>query len=575
MRMVRNNEQVSAPTSPGHGPPPAAGGMSRRGALQVGALATVSLAIAGCSLSNPDAPSDKGPSSTVIVLDNNPLGTFNPVNNHGRNGESHIYQGLFRVAPGPGDQQPELVPLLAADRAVASDGNRTWTVRLRSGVTFSDGTAFDAKDVVATYQALINPKVASTELVRWQNLDSVEAPDPMTVVFRLKNPSPQFDRLLLTGIAPAARLDQERASSEDPVPAKDSSLNTKPLGTGPYVLTELRADQAVLEVRKDYWGTTPKVAKLIIRHVEDENARAQQLRSGEGDGTTLSARLARAFASDDEFTVSSRLSADWHGITLPAAHPFVGDQAVRTALNHAVDREAMVKNALDGHGLANSTFLAPFYGDAYDPNLEIPFDRARAERMLDDAGWVKGADGIRAKDGTRAEFDLIYFTNVGETRKILALTTAADLEKIGVHVNPVAKNSADVSDEGYRTTPVVLGGGSQPYSLDTQIYTVLHSQYAKPGVGAKWDNASDYANPAIDKALDAARVEADPAARDALYRSVQKEYAAQPAMLQLAYMKHVYVARNQGWKEPGQALEPHAHGVEFGPWYTLEDWTAS
>ena len=548
--------------------------VTRRDAIRAAAVSAFGLsALTACGAKAPGSADAGSPSSTVVILDNNPLGTYNPVNNHGRNGESHIYQGLFRVAPGSPDAQPELVPLLAQEPAVASDSNRTWTVALRSGVTFSDGSAFEAKDVVATYQALINPKVASTELVRWQNLRSVEAPDPMTVVFYLHDPSPEFDRLLLTGIAPAARLEEENASSDSPVPAKESSLNTSPLGTGPFVLSELRPDQAVFTARSDYWGTAPQVQKIIVRHVEDENARAQQLRSGEGDGTTVSARLARAFAEDEDFTVSSRTSADWHAVTLPAAHPFVGDQNVRTALNFAVNRQGMVDNALDGHGLANSTFLAPFYGEAYDPSLEIPFDRARAEKMLDEAGWVKGADGVRAKDGQRAEFDLIYFTNVGETRKILALATAADLSEIGVHVNPVAKNSADVSDEEYSTTPLVLGGGSQPYSLDAQIYTVLHSQYAQQGVGAKWDNASDYVNPAIDEALDAARVEADPAARAEHYRTVQREYAAMPGMLQLAYMKHTYVARNQGWKEPGEVLEPHSHGVEFGPWYTLDSWT--
>lgn len=478
------------------------------------------------------------------------------------------------MLPGKPDAQPELKPLLANGPAVPSNNNTTWTVPLRSGVTFSDGTAFEAKDVVATYSALINPTVASTELVRWQNLESVKAQDPMTVVFTLKNPSPEFDRLLLTGIAPAARLEEEKATTASAVPAKESSLNTKPVGTGPFVLKELRPDQAIFEARSDYWGPAPQVKTFIVRHVEDENARAQQLRSGEGDGTTLSGRLAKAFEADKDFTVSSRTSADWHAVTLPAANPFVGNQDVRMALNLAVDREGMVENALDGHGLANSTFLAPFYGDAYDPALEIPCDRARAESMLDAAGWVKGADGIRAKGTQRAEFDLIYFTNVVETRKILALATAADLAKIGVSVNPVAKNSADVSDEDYRTTPLVLGGGSQPYSLDAQMYTVLHSKYARQGVGAKWDNASDYVNPKLDEALDAARVETDTKARNALYRTVQREYAAMPGMLQLAYMKHTYVARNQGWKEPGQVLEPHSHGVEFGPWYTLEEWTA-
>ncbi|WP_260840167.1 ABC transporter substrate-binding protein [Gordonia pseudamarae] len=534
----------------------------------------MALALTACG-DNPDDRPAAGSTTTVVVLDNNPLGTYNPVNNHGRNGESRIYQGLFRVQPGQPDTQPDITPLLAAGPAVPSDGNRTWTVRTRTGVTFSDGSPFGPDDVVTTYRALINPAVASTELVRWQNLHTVDATGPDEVTFRLKDPSPEFDRLLLTGIAPSERLDAEKATTPDAVPAKDSSLNTDPVGTGPYELTDLRADQAIFEARDDYWGSVPAIGKIVIRHVEDENSRAQQLRNGEGDGTLLDTRLSKAFDNNKDFTVSSRTSADWHAITLPAAHPFVGDQTVRTALNLAIDRQALVDGALDGHGTPNSTFLAPFYGNAYDKSKEIPFDRAHAEKLLDDAGWTRGSDGVRAKDGRRAEFDLIYFTNVGETRKLLALATTSELDKIGVIAHPVAKNSADVSDEDYRTTPLVLGGGSQPYSIDAQLYTVLHSTFAEPGVGAKWDNASDYVNKELDAALDAARVEPDAATRDALYRKAQASYAATPGMLQLAYVKHVYVSRDMGWKEPGVALEPHSHGVEFGPWYTIADWTAS
>ena len=265
-----------------------------------------------------------------------------------------ISQGLFRILPGAADTQPEIDPLLAESPRVLIGGNRTWTVMTRSGVTFSDGTSFGAENVVATYQAIINPAVTSTELVRWQNLASVEMMGANQILFRLK----------------------------------DSSLNTTPVGTGPYQLSELRADQVVFEARDDYWGSKPNVTKIVIRYVADEHARAQQLRSGEGDGTMLSAQLSQAFADDVDFTVSSRTSADWHGITPPAAHPFAGDQAVRTALNFAMDRQGMVDGVLNGHGTPSSRLLAPFYGDADDASKGIPFDRARAEQLLDAAGAV-------------------------------------------------------------------------------------------------------------------------------------------------------------------------------------------
>ncbi|WP_236907119.1 ABC transporter substrate-binding protein, partial [Cronobacter sakazakii] len=93
---------------------------------------------------------------TVVILESYELGRYNPVLGHGRSGESHIYQGLYRVETGVFDRQPQLNPKLASGPAVASENNKVWTVPLRTDVKFSDGTAFGPEDVVATYKALID-----------------------------------------------------------------------------------------------------------------------------------------------------------------------------------------------------------------------------------------------------------------------------------------------------------------------------------------------------------------------------------------------------------------------------------
>lgn len=508
--------------------------------------------------------SDQTDSDTVIILESYELGRYNPILGHGRSGDSHIYQGLYSVETGVFDRQPKLIPKLASGLAITSN-NKVWTVSLRTGVTFSDGSSFGAEDVVATYQALIDPRSASPEISTWDNIEKVIAKEN-SVQFILKEPLADFDRRLINGIAPS-----EAFNFKDLGPAGSSSLNNKPLGTGPYVLSELRPDQAVLTARENYWGTPPQVKKIIIRYTADDNTRAQQLRAGEADGTVLPAELATTFKSPD-FNVFSIQSGDWRAISLPAGHPVAGDEAIRLAVNYAVNRENMVKHVLKGHARANSTFLSPVYGKAYDPVQEFSYNTARAKKILDDAGWKLSTDGIRVRDGQRASFEVIYYPNRDRSRRDLTLAVAADLRKVGIEVIPSARDSKSVTREVYATTPVMLGGGGSPYSVDGQIYHILHSKYAITGGGANWDNASDYSNPKIDHLLDAARIEKDPQKRDEIYRLVQKEYHHKPAMLQLVYMNHVYVQKEQGFKNVQNIFEPHTHGVGFGPWFAIEEW---
>lgn len=546
-------------------------------AVSVSALAVCGLTLTACS--NPDDTSSAGADGsadasaeqTLVLLDNNETGGYNPVSGYSRSGDSPVYEGLFRLkapaASADTSTSPvEFEPLLAAGPAEPSEDNKTWTVELKDDISFSDGSTFGPEDVVATYKAILDERSASSEAPNWEMLEDVRA-DGNKVVFELSIPYAEFDHQLLNGIAPSEAFD-----FDDLKPAEDSDLNANPVGTGPYKLEQLRADEAIFTARDDYHGGAPELKKVIYRVNQDENSRAQQLRGGEGDGTILEPALAQEFEGKDDFKVESAHSADWRGITLPSGNPVTGDQAIRNAVNLAVDRQAMADDVMKGHAKANSTFLADFYGDAYDPDLEIKHDVAKAEKILDEAGWKKGPDGIRVKDGQRAAFDVIYFPNRDHARTDLTLATASDLKKIGIEVNPVARDSKSVTEEDYAKTPVMLGGGGTPYSVDGQIYSILHSKYAEPGAGAKWDNGSDYVNPEIDKLLDQARVEKDQAKRDELYREIQKLYSEKPAMLQLVYVDHVYVERDRGYTHPAGILEPHAHGLNFGPWFDLAAW---
>ncbi|GAA5059461.1 ABC transporter substrate-binding protein [Nocardia callitridis] len=523
--------------------------------------AATALAVGLSACSAPGATS--GNPDQFVVIDTEEIGDFSPLLGQGKNGESKIFESLFRVAEGVDDRVPDTVPVLAAGPPEPVHGDLSrWKVRTRQGVTFSDGTTFGPEDVVATYNSLIDPVFAAPIAADYDFLRKAEQTGPDTVEFQLNGAYSDFGHRLFLAIAPSEAFAR-------PGPADQAELNKHPIGTGPYELTESRPDQVTLTARDDYWGERASVRTFVIRRTDDDNARAAQLRDG-ADGTVLPPELADA-AAKDGYRVVPGVANDWRAITMPSGNPVAGDPAVRKALNYAVDRHAMVDHVMGGHGAPMSTLVNQVYGETYDPTQDFGFDQNEAARVLDAAGWRPGRDGIRERDGRKATFEIAYYpTEV--LRRDLTMAVVSDAKKVGIDITPVAVDKTTVTPEYLAKTPFMVGGGGQPYTVDSQLYTKLHSRYAAPGVGSKWDNTSDYVNPEVDRLLDAARVETDPKRRTQLYRDVQAEYHRDPAMLALATTNHVYVLRDNGWHVTPTALEPHSHGVAWGPWYGLARW---
>ncbi|BCN71078.1 hypothetical protein RE943_45510 [Prescottella equi] len=520
----------------------------------------VPIALVGCTA--PASPRADG-GTALVLADGYELGNYNPVAGFGEAGEAKVYDGLVRLSGGRDSGIPALEPALAAEMPVPDADAKVWTVRIRDGVRFTDGTTFGPEDVVSTYRAILDPASASPLATSYDMLESVQATGPDTVEFRLAYPYSPWPTKLLLGIAPSERLTGGLA--------EQSPLNSAPVGTGPYELVSLRADQAVYEANEDYWDGAPQVKRLTVVYVPDDNARAQRMASGELDGANLPPLLANTFADRDGYEVVANTSADWRGVTLPAGNPVTADPAMRRALNLAVDREAMVESILAGHGRAASTPVPEVYGDAYEPSAVFPFDRVRAEQILSDAGWVPGPDGVRVRDGARAEFTVMYFPQ-DTLRRDLSQAFASDASKIGVRVNVEAVDRSVFPDQ-LTAKAGLLGGGDLPYDPDTQLYSTLHSSYARPGVGSGYDNASNYVNSRIDRALDDARRSVDAAARAADYRAVQTAYVADPGYVMLVFLDHTYVVRDSDWTGSAPILEPHSHGVGWGPWWNLREWT--
>ncbi|ATD73307.1 ABC transporter substrate-binding protein [Gordonia sp. 1D] len=521
--------------------------------VSVTATLLAGFVLAGCGGGQSAPASDQ-----IVLAESQELGLFNPMLGYGQLGVSPIYDGLLVPAADGDDRIPDLVPALAASKPERV-APRTWRLELKDGVTFSDGSAFDSADVVATYRAAVDPKVASGISTDFAPIVTVEADGPHTIRLTMNtdaDPSPY----LLVGIVPSEKVEA--------TPAAQWAINTEPVGTGPYRLESLDPDQAVLVARDDRAGDAPSVRKIVYTHVPDDNSRAQRVQTGEADGASLPPRLADAFADGSGVDVAVVATADWRGVSLPAENDFTADPSARLAMNIGVDRTSIVEDVLVGKGEPAGTPIAKVYGDAYNPDAQFAYDRSRAASILDDAGWRPGSDGVRVRDGVRASFVLLY--NAEDTlRRDLAVAFAASMKQIGVEVL-TRGTSWDEIDTKMGSAAALLGGGATPYSIDSQVYDALHTRV--PG-SSPYSNPGDFTAPGLDELLDAARESAPGPENDERYRRIQQIYADQPSQVFLAFVHHAYVARSAGWAHDAPILEPHSHGVTWGPWWNLPSWT--
>ncbi|MGW8377374.1 ABC transporter substrate-binding protein [Streptomyces sp. ODS28] len=514
-----------------------------------GTAAAVLAGAAACSAPGGEGSGGASTDSVTVGVAQEPE-TLSPLLGYGKEGNSKIFDGLLRH-----DGDMKLKPALATGLPKVSGDGKTYTYKLRKGVKFSDGKPFTAKDVVFTYETILDKKTNNASKGDFDALDSVKAEGDHEVVFKLKYPYAPFAERTVQPIASKAD-----AGGQNP---NTGSYNTKPVGTGPYILTSWRKGEKLsFKANPHYWGGEPSVKKFTVAVIEDDDVRATRLRSGDLDGAILPPNLAKPFKGDDAKETLHAKTADYRAVTLPQDNPVTGDKSVRRALDMAVDRGAMVKSILNGAG-------KPAYGPLptdspwFQKGTERAHDLAGAKRLLDDAGWKTGKDGIREKDGRRAKFTLWYFSG-DKLRQDHALAFASDAKKAGIDVK-VQAGSREVIQPKLKHDAMLAGNGF-PADPDFDLYPALHSSQA-----SGWNNMSHYDNADVDKALDEGRRSRDKGERKKAYGKVQKELKKDPAYVFLDHIDHVYVL-NSGWKDLTTQVEPHDHGIGAGPWWNVQDW---
>ncbi|MEU3655506.1 ABC transporter substrate-binding protein [Streptomyces sp. NPDC032161] len=529
-------------------------GRSIRGAVAVTLATVLSLSAAACSKpSGPDGGgSGSGAGDSAVVGIAYEPDSLSPLLGYGKDGNSKIFDGLLTL-----DADMKLRPALATALPEVSADGLTYTYRLRKGVKFSDGKPFGAKDVVFTYRTILDPRTNNASRTELDALKSVEAGGEDTVVFHLKYPYAPFAQRTVLPIAP-----EHVAAGQD---VNTGAFTTHPVGTGPYLLTKWsKGEKLSFRANPDYWGGAPKVKKFTMVIIKDDDVRATRLRSGELDGAILPPNLAKGFARDGGMKTYAATTYDNRNVTLPTHNKVTGDLAIRRALDIAVDRQAMVDSILNGEG-------RPAYGPVptdsewFTKGTERAHDPAAAKKILDDAGWKPGKDGIRVKDGVRAAFPLWYLTG-DKLRQDHALAYASDAKKAGIDIT-TESGTWEVIEPRMKQDAVLAGGGS-PADPDFDQYSMLKSSLAGEG----FNNMGWYENKTVDQALEQGRRSGDKATRKAAYDTVQRELVKDPGYTFLTHIDHLYVVKDRFGALTTQ-VEPHDHGLATGPWWNVEDWT--
>ena len=322
--------------------------------------------------------------------------------------ESCVVEGLVT-----NDERMNVIPVLAAELPtlanggvrLRSDGGMDVTWKLRAGVRWHDGVPHTSADVKFTVDAINKGDWKPESVDGFDRITSVDTPDSLTAVVHYKEVYAPYLLQFVRGTLPRHVLEGKDLNTAN-------EYNRAPLGTGPYRVKEWRTGEYILlEKAPDHWrgAEYPKIARILFRFVTNTTTRINQLKAGEVDMVALVAwDKVRELREVPGLRLNHVVGNGYEHVTLNQRHfPAFADVRVRQALAHAVDRELLVRTVLDGEVEIVNGPVQPL-SPAYEPNVRAyPYDTARAGALLTEAGWTRGADGIRTKGGERLAFTLI------------------------------------------------------------------------------------------------------------------------------------------------------------------------
>ncbi len=458
-----------------------------------------------------------------------------------------VFEPVFRYDP-DGNFVPAAVTEVptAENGGIARDG-KTITLRFRPGMKWSDGAPYDARDLVFTWHAVMNPRNNTRLQVGWDDIASMELVRGNQIVrVHLKHVNAGVLGAFAVGGAGFPPLPAHLLQNLPDI--NHASFNAKPISSGPFVLSEWNHGSALeLVPNPYYWRGKPGLTHLTYRFVPNAETLLSEMRTHEVDlyegvGENQIPELPKISG----IVISKRLSANWRRLAMNTRKPQLADRRVRQAIAQAVDWDGMNQTVFHGYNERAVSDVVPTSWAA--PSVaNYPHDVAGARKLLEAAGWVPGPDGIRAKNGVPLRFSVS--TTPSKQSNIQAeVLMQQQLKAVGVALE--IKNYPG-SLLFARDGPVYTGKYDSEFTIETNgpdpDNEGLWSGDFLPPHGT---NAMYFSDPLVTRVSHEAVLTYDRARRKALYQQEEARIHEQvPAIF--FYWQNAYSAVNmdmKGWQ---------------------------
>ncbi len=383
---------------------------------------------------------------------------------------------------------------------------------LRDDVRWHDGAPFTSRDVAFTYRAIMDETVASPRKPDFDLIQKIETPNPYEALVTYRKPySPALNSWMMP-LIPAHILEDKPASWWA------DNFNRNPIGTGPFKFSRWKTNESLRLVRNDdYYQGPPWLEGIVFRYLPDPISIRLAFMTRQTDFWGVSPWAVSSLLNDSRFQIFRYPANSYEYVGWNLRNPLFQDVRVRTAFAHAVNGPQMIEFILYGNGVQSNGIFPPHFWFSNPEIKPIPYDPAAAARLLDEAGWKPGPDGIRVKDGKRMAFTLIV-NQANEVRKDIATLVQDNLRSLGVEVNVEIYEwavfiSRFINKLEFEAT--VLGWSTGP---DFDVYQVWHSSQSNP----EQLNFVGYKNPRVDTLIEQIRQEYNPATIKAMAGEIQK-----------------------------------------------------
>jgi peptide/nickel transport system substrate-binding protein len=431
---------------------------------------------------------------------------------------------------------------------ISADG-LTITWHLRKGVKWSDGVPFDADDVVFSTNVVNNPQNNEVGRDGWDLITKMDEPDKYTVVYHLRKPYSAFLPTFF-GSAGANPCLLPKHLLGKLANINNAPYNSKPVGIGPFrYVNWVRSDHVEMEANPYYWRGTPKLKKIVYRLIPDRNTLLTQIQTGEIDMWPLVGLgyYDRVKALRNVTTIHFPGYFYSH-VDFNMSRPLFADKAVREALRYAIDRRTLRDKIQHGLGVLQEGSLTPS-SPLYTALPRIPFDPAKANALLDGAGWKRGPDGIRVKNGQRLAFSFVLNSGAGDIDQQVELIRSTWLQA-GAQIN-VLHYPAATFFAPYQQGGIIYAGKFDVITFAWQLtpdgdMSNVNECTQMPPNG---QNVMRYCNRKTDALLQQAKAAYDDEQRRPILAAIQKQIIADVPFIVLWIREDVYTYNSDltGW----------------------------